>query len=86
MAQSDYVLRGKGRGAGRSSIVFRPTPRADALFAELGGQEGDTEEWEIVKTQTLGALKVGTGSDYQNVIEESYKHVLPIFRSCNKLR
>ena len=70
LTQSEYVLRGKGRGAGRSSIVFRPTPRANALFAELGGQEGDREEWKSIEARILKALRAEKTSDYQDVIEE----------------
>jgi len=59
LVQSEYVLRGKGQGAGRSSIVFHPTPQADALFTELAGEAEGRGEWEAVKTRILGALQVG---------------------------
>ena len=70
LVQSEYVLRGKGQGAGRSSIVFHPTPQADTLFAELAGEAGDLEEWEPVKRRILEALRAGKGTDYEGLLEE----------------
>jgi hypothetical protein len=68
--QSEYVLRGKGQGAGRSSIVFQPTPQADALFAELAGEVVDQDEWEMVKVRILETLRAGKGTDYEGLLEE----------------
>ncbi len=70
LVQSEYVLRGKGQGAGRSSIVFRPTPQADALFAELAGEAVSQGEWEAVKMRILEALQAGKERDYQDLLEE----------------
>ncbi len=70
LVQSEYVLRGKGQGAGRSSIVFRPTSQADALFAELAGEDANHGEWETVKTRALEALRAGKGAGYENLLEE----------------
>ena len=70
LVQSEYVLRGKGQGAGRSSIVFRPTPQVDALFAELVGETADQGEWKAVKTRILETLQAGRGTDYHDLLEE----------------
>jgi DNA-binding MarR family transcriptional regulator len=70
LVESEYVLRGKGQGAGRSSIVFRPTPRASALFVELVGRDANYGEWEAVKTRILETLRIRKGTDYQDVLEE----------------
>ena len=70
LVQSEYVLRGKGQGAGRSSIVFRPTPQADALFAKLAGEVVSQGEWEAVKTHILEALQAGREKGYQDLLEE----------------
>jgi len=69
LVQSEYVLRGKGQGAGRSSIVFRPTSQADALFAELSGGVADLEECETAKGHILEALASGE-EGYQDLLEE----------------
>jgi predicted transcriptional regulator len=70
LVESEYVLRGKGQGAGRSSIVFRPTPRASALFAELVSKDVNLREWEALKTRILETLRIRKGTDYQDVLEE----------------
>lgn len=70
LVESEYVLRGKGQGAGRSSIVFRPTPRASTLFAELVGRDANYGEWEAVKTRILETLRIRKGTDYQDVLED----------------
>jgi len=68
LVQSEYVLRGKGQGAGRSSIVFRPTPQADALFTELSGGMENQALWEAEKQHILNALE--TCDDHQELLEE----------------
>ncbi len=70
LVKSEYVLRGKGQGAGRSSIVFRPTPRANELFAELVNKDVNHREWEMVKTRILETLRIRKGTDYQGLLEE----------------
>jgi Mn-dependent DtxR family transcriptional regulator len=68
LVRAEYVLRGKGKGAGRSTVVFVPTSQARVLFAELAGEGWDEAEWETVKTQILNALRRRT--DYQNLLDE----------------
>jgi DNA-binding PadR family transcriptional regulator len=70
LVKSEYILRGEGRGAGRSSIVFRPTPQGDALFTELAGGAVDQDEWEAAKMHILEALQAGRGTDYEGLLEE----------------
>jgi len=70
LVQSEYVLRGKGRGAGRSSIVFCPTPKAHALLAELPSGASDLAQWEIVKARILKAFETEKEGDYQELLKE----------------
>jgi len=70
LVQSEYVLRGKGQGAGRSSIVFHPTPQADALLAKLAGEAVGQGEWEAVKTRILETLRAGKGTGHEYLLEE----------------
>ncbi|MEA3407400.1 MAG: helix-turn-helix domain-containing protein [Chloroflexota bacterium] len=70
LVESEYVLRGEGQGAGRSRIVFRPTPEADALFDEVAGEGVGQGEWEAVKTRTLEALQAGKDTDYEGLLKE----------------
>jgi Mn-dependent DtxR family transcriptional regulator len=68
LVRSEYVLRGKGQGPGRSTIVSVPTAKAYSLFAEQLGSGWDETEWEGVKAHILDALQERT--DYQNLLEE----------------
>ena len=70
LVRSEYVLRGKGQGAGRSIIVFRPTSQADTLLAELAGEDWNGAEWSEVKMRTLETLRAGKGTNYQGLLEE----------------
>ena len=68
LVRAEYVLRGRGQGGGRSSVVFVPTAQARVLFADLAGEGWDEAEWETVKVQILDALRRRT--DYQNLLDE----------------
>jgi DNA-binding MarR family transcriptional regulator len=68
LVRAEYVLRGKGQGAGRSTVLFFPTSQAHDLFAELTGEEWDPAEWEAVKVRILNALR--QRNDYQNLLED----------------
>jgi len=68
LVRAEYVLRGKGQGAGRSTVVFVPTAQAHVLFADLAGEGWDAAEWEMVKAQIIDALRQRT--DYQNLLDE----------------
>jgi DNA-binding MarR family transcriptional regulator len=70
LVQSEYVLRGKGQGAGRSTILFRPILQADALFTWGVNEQWDQTEWETGKTHLLEALKARKGTDYRDLLEE----------------
>lgn len=70
LVKSEYILRGEGQGAGRSSIVFQPTSEGDALFAELVGEAVDQDEWEAAKVRILETLQAGKGTDYEGLLEE----------------
>ena len=52
LVSSEYVMRG-GRGPGRTSLLFFPSPRAFELFEERGGR------WEEVRRRILERIKAG---------------------------
>jgi DNA-binding MarR family transcriptional regulator len=68
LVRSEYVLRGRGQGAGRSTVVFSPTSAAHALLAKPASEGWDWAEWETTKAYLLGALRQRT--DYQSLLEE----------------
>jgi hypothetical protein len=68
LVRLQYVVRGKGQGAGRSTVVSLPTPQAYRVLAEQVGAGADRSEWERVKAYILEALEYR--SDYQNLLEE----------------
>lgn len=55
---SQYILSGTA-GPGRSSVVFGPSPRAEALLRTLVGEHMADAEWETVKQQILSRLGRG---------------------------
>ncbi len=67
LVRSEFVVK---EGRGRSSIVFYPSRKAEALMAQLAGDSWEREEWETVKARILQALEEGKGSDYQSLLEE----------------
>jgi hypothetical protein len=68
LVRSQYVLRGKGKGPGRSTVVTLPTAEAFEIVPEPNGVNWDRAEWEQVKAQILESLK--RGGDYQNLLDE----------------
>jgi DNA-binding MarR family transcriptional regulator len=68
LVSSEYVLRGKGQGAGRSTVVCFPTTKALALFGEHVTPNWDRTEWEQVKYHLLEAIRQRT--DHERLLEE----------------
>jgi DNA-binding MarR family transcriptional regulator len=68
LVRSEYVLRGKGRGPGRSTVVTVPTEKAYELVTELGSVGWDRAEWESFRAHILERLRQQT--DYQSLLEE----------------
>jgi hypothetical protein len=68
LVRSEYVLRGKGRGPGRSTVVTVPTEKAYEFLPELGGVAWERPEWEGFKANILERLRQQT--DYQSLLEE----------------
>jgi len=69
LVTSQYILS-PSRSAGRSSIVFRPTPKAHELMTELAGQDWEQAEWEEVRERILEALRMGRGSDCEELLDD----------------
>ena len=68
LVRAEYVLRGRGHGAGRSTVVSTPTLTAYSLFSEHASGSWDRAEWEKVKGYILVALRQRT--DHQNLLDE----------------
>jgi transposase len=68
LVRSEYVLRGKGRGPGRSTVMSAPTPQAFELLLESKTPGWDWAEWEQVRTEILERIR--QGADYQKLLEE----------------
>lgn len=67
---SEYVVPGRGAGPGRSTVVFYPTDKATALQAKLAGEDWNREEWEPVRERILQAVRKGSGSSYEGLLNE----------------
>lgn len=75
LVRSEYVLPEHRKGPGRSTIVFLPTEKADALFVKLAGNERDEiewdqAEWDQVKKRILQSLHAEDHADYQQLLTE----------------
>lgn len=70
LVTSEYIVPSKGSGAGRSTIVFSPTPAAHALLAELSEGVGDIKNWEARKTHILQKLATRQVGDYEDLLDE----------------
>jgi predicted transcriptional regulator len=53
LVQSEYILKGKGTNAGRSTVLFTPTDKAIELFSSMDDEEVQIEAWEKETRQTL---------------------------------
>jgi hypothetical protein len=69
LVASEYFLPAE-RGAGRSSILFRPTARAHELISRLAGPSWDGASWGEVKERILNALRAGKAGGYEELLGE----------------
>ena len=74
LVSSEYTLP-VNRSAGRSSIVFHPTPKADEVITQLAGKGWEQAEWQEVKEQILQALRAGRGSDYHELLNDIFLRI-----------
>jgi predicted transcriptional regulator len=70
LVTSEYVLPSGRSGAGRSTLVFRPTQKAHDILTELAGGDMEQASWEETKEAILEALRQGKANDYHNVLED----------------
>jgi len=70
LVSSEYVLPPERSGAGRSTIVFRPTTKAADVFSDLVGEEWEQTSWEEVKDHILQTLRDEKGGDYEELLDE----------------
>ena len=70
LVDSSYVVPGKGAGPGRSTIVCCPAGKAEALLAELAGDDWDRDEWEVVKRRILEGVSKGRSGNYEELLTE----------------
>jgi DNA-binding MarR family transcriptional regulator len=70
LTSSEYVLRGKGQGAGRSSVFFKPTRQAEEMFLDLAGEKWDQVTWERVARQLLNTLRSTDNTQYLELLEK----------------
>jgi hypothetical protein len=69
LVQAEFQLPKGGRGPGRSSVVFSPTPEAQQLMDPLFGSESH-ESWETAKMVLLEQLRDGKESGYEAMLAE----------------
>lgn len=75
---SEYLRTSDRGGPGRSSIVFRPTPKARAALRLLGGRgvlSPDKDVWEATKARILAQLR--SGDPHGELVAELLSHTEP---------
>lgn len=70
LVHSEYVLPPSRSGAGRSSVVFRPTQQAQQVLMEFAGDAWDQASWEEIKENILASLRKSEGNDYKELLED----------------
>ncbi len=70
LVQAEYQLPAGPHGPGRSSVVFRPTSRAEEMLSRLAGQDWDASEWEAARTHILQQLREGKAGGYERLLDE----------------
>lgn len=69
LVQAEFQLREGGRGPGRSSVVFSPTPEAVQLIDPQFETESH-QSWETAKLVLLEQLRDGKESGYEAMLTE----------------
>ena len=54
---SEYALDPHKSGPGRSTILFRPTEKAQALLHHLGGDTPESADWTQIKTRVVEKVR-----------------------------
>lgn len=75
LATSDYNVAGIGREGGRSSIVFFPTAKAEAVLHSLAGGVPKEKEWQHTKEAILENLSKLQGAEYEKLLNKILKSV-----------
>jgi len=69
LVRSEYVLRDKRQGAGRSSVFFCPTRSAEEMFVDLTSEGWNQTTWDKVASRLLDALKTTKNAQYNSLFE-----------------
>lgn len=69
MVASQYLLPKKQRGPGRSTVVFYPTQKADALLTRRFADDIEPGEWEDLREKTLQGLRKRK-DEYDEMLDE----------------
>ena len=69
LVRSEYVLRDKRQGAGRSRVFFCPTRRAEEMLVDLASEPWDQTTWDKVTSRLLDMLKTTKNTQYSSLLE-----------------
>ena len=70
LVEAEYHLPEGDRGPGRSSVLFRPTPKAERALQRLTGNSTWDNDWEGIKKQIVSQLKEGQAAGYETFLNE----------------
>jgi len=70
LVEAEYHLPEGDRGPGRSSVLFRPTPKAERALQILNGGSASDKDWDGVKKRILSQLKEHQAAGYETFLDE----------------
>jgi len=68
--QGEFHLPSGHRGPGRSTVLFRPTKKANDLMIQLSEGKIDIEEWEMTRDRILLKLYEGKVGGYETLLND----------------
>ncbi len=70
LVEAEYHLPEGDRGPGRSSVLFRPTPKAERALQILNGGSTSDKDWDGVKKKIVSQLKEHQAAGYETFLDE----------------
>ncbi len=70
LVEAEYHLPEGDRGPGRSSVLFRPTIKAERALQILTGGSISDKDWDVVKKQIVSQLEEHQATGYETFLDD----------------